>query len=118
MLEETLRFMEENRNKPMFIFFSTNLPHGPVDIPPEENTYAGSPSIRQAYGNASGTNRECAGAAEEYASMVDKLDRQVGAIVDQVRKLGLDKRTIIIFSSDNGHELYYRTDKDRGRGPD
>lgn len=28
--------------------------------------------------------------------MVDKLDRQVGAIVDQVRKLGLDKRTIII----------------------
>ena len=114
MLAETLRFMEENRNKPMFIFFSTNLPHGPVDIPPEENTYAGSPSIRQAYGNASGTNRECAGAAEEYASMVDKLDRQVGAIVDQVRKLGLDKRTIIIFSSDNGHELYYR----RGRvGP-
>lgn len=49
--------------------------------------------------------------------MVDKLDRQVGAIVDQVRKLGLDKRTIIIFSSDNGHELYYRTDKGRGRGP-
>ena len=95
----------------------TNLPHGPVDIPPEENTYAGSPSIRQAYGNASGTNRECAGAAEEYASMVDKLDRQVGAIVDQVRKLDLDKRTIIIFSSDNGHELYYRTDKGRGRGP-
>ena len=118
MLEETLRFMEENRNRPMFIFFSTNLPHGPVDIPPEENTYAGSPAIRQAYGNASGTNRECAGAAEEYASMVDKLDRQVGAIVDQVRKLGLDKRTIIIFSSDNGHELYYRTDKGRGRGPD
>lgn len=35
-----------------------------------------------------------------------------------VDKLGLDKRTIIIFSSDNGHELYYRTDKDRGRGPD
>ena len=118
MLAETLRFMEENRNRPMFIFFSTNLPHGPVDIPPEENTYAGSPAIRQAYGNASGTNRECAGAAEEYASMVDKLDRQVGAIVDQVRKLGLDKRTIIIFSSDNGHELYYRTDKGRGRGPD
>ena len=118
MLEETLRFMEENRNRPMFIFFSTNLPHGPVDIPPEENTYAGSPAIRQAYDNASGTNRECAGAAEEYASMVDKLDRQVGAIVDQVRRLGLDKRTIIIFSSDNGHELYYRTDKGRGRGPD
>lgn len=116
MLEETLRFMEENRNRPMFIFFSTNLPHGPVDIPPAENAYAHHPAIHQAYANASGGNRECAGAAEEYASMVDKLDRQVGAIVAQVHKLGLDKRTIIIFSSDNGHELYYRTDKGRGRG--
>ena len=48
--------------------------------------------------------------------MVDKLDRQVGAILAQVHKLGLEKRTIIVFSSDNGHELYYRTDKERGRG--
>lgn len=116
MLAETLKFMEENRNRPMFILFSTNLPHGPVDIPPAENKYAGHPAIRQAYAGAAGGNRECAGAAEEYASMVDKLDRQVGAILAQVHKLGLEKRTIIVFSSDNGHELYYRTDKERGRG--
>lgn len=116
MLRETLEFMKKNRNRPMFIFFSTNLPHGPVDIPPAENTYAGHPEIRKAYADASGPNRECAGAAEEYASMVGKLDKQVGAIVAQVRRLGLEKRTIIIFASDNGHELYYRTDKSRGRG--
>ena len=118
MLEETLQFMEENRSRPMFIFFSTNLPHGPVDIPPTENTYARHPAIYKAYAGASDGNRECSGAAEEYASMVDKLDKQVGAIVAQVRKLGLQKRTLIIFASDNGHELYYRTDKDRGRGLD
>lgn len=118
LLEETLRFMQENRNRPMFIFFSTNLPHGPVDIPPAENTYARHPAIHQAYAGASGANKECAEAAEEYASMVDKLDKQVGAIVAQVRKLGLEKRTLIIFASDNGHELYYRTDKSRGRGLD
>lgn len=116
MLRETLAFMEENRNRPMFIFFSTNLPHGPVDIPPAENTYAGNAAIRKAYAEASGRNRECAEAAEEYASMVDKLDRQVGAIMAQVRRLGLEKRTMIVFTSDNGHELYYRTDKERGRG--
>lgn len=116
MLRETLEFMEKNRNRPMFIFFSTNLPHGPVDIPPAENTYTGHPEIRKAYADASGPNRECAGAAEEYASMEGKLDKQVGAIVAQVRKLGLEKRTMIIFASDNGHELYYRTDKNRGRG--
>lgn len=115
MLEETLSFMEENRKKPMFIFFSTNLPHGPVDIPPAENAYAGNPEIRKAYANAFGGNKECGAAAEEYASMVAKLDRQVGAIVAQVYKLVLEKRTMIIFTSDNGHEIYYRTDKGRGR---
>ncbi|WP_295875600.1 sulfatase-like hydrolase/transferase [uncultured Akkermansia sp.] len=118
MLRETLKFMEKNRKKPMFIFFSTNLPHGPVDIPPAENIYARNPEIRKAYTNASGGNKECGAAAEEYASMVDKLDRQVEAIVAQVHKLGLEKRTMIIFASDNGHEIYYRTDKGRGRSLD
>ncbi len=118
LLKETLLFMEENRDKPLFVFFSTNLPHGPVDIPPSENVYSGNGAIQKGYGDARGGNAECASAAEEYASMVHKLDRQVGAIVDKVRELGLEKKTVIIFASDNGHELYYRTDKGRGRSLD
>lgn len=89
-----------------------------MDIPPAENIYARNPEIRKAYTNASGGNKECGAAEEEYASMVDKLDRQVEAIVAQVHKLGLEKRTMIIFASDNGHEIYYRTDKGRGRSLD
>ena len=116
MLRETLKFMEENRKKPMFIFFSTNLPHGPVDILPAENVYAGNPEIRKAYATASGGNKECGAAAEESASMVDKLDRQVGAIVAQVHKLGLEKHTMIIFASDNWHDIFNLTDKGRGLG--
>ncbi len=116
MLKEALNFMEENRDKPMFLFFSTNLPHGPVDIPPHENIYRNNPAIRAAYAKASGNNRECASAAEEYASMVAKLDSQVGALVTKAQELGIAKNTIFVFSADNGHEIYYRTDKGRGRG--
>ncbi len=116
MLAETLDFMKKYRDKPMFIFFSTNLPHGPVDLPPSGNVYGKNNAIHKGYASATGGNKECAEAAEEYATMVDKLDKQVGAIVEQVQKLGLQKRTIIIFGSDNGHEIYYRTDKGRGRG--
>lgn len=115
MLGEALQFMEDNKEKPMFLYFSTNLPHGPVDIPPHENIYRNNPTIRAAYTNASGNNKECAAAAEEYASMVSKLDAQVGALVDKARQLGISGKTIFIFSSDNGHELYYRTDKGKGR---
>ena len=116
MLKEALNFMEANRRKPIFLFFSTNLPHGPVDIPPHENIYRDNTVIRDAYASASGNNRECAAAAEEYASMVAKLDNQVGALVNKAKQLGIADHTIFIFAADNGHEIYYRTDKGRGRG--
>lgn len=39
--------------------------------------------------------------------MIKLLDDQVGMIMEEVRKAGIENRTIIIFSSDNGHEIYY-----------
>src|SRR5690606_8905765 len=40
--------------------------------------------------------------SKNYAAMISRLDRDVGAIVDRVKALGLEKNTIIIFTSDNG----------------
>ena len=37
-----------------------------------------------------------------YAAMVTRMDREVGRILDLVRDLGLDERTIVVFASDNG----------------
>ena len=115
MLAEALAFLKENQRKPMFLMFTTNLPHGPVDIPPAENIYRNNSAIRRGYAKATGNNQECAQAAEEYASMVAKLDNQVGAIVQCVQQLGLSRKTIFIFAADNGHELYYRTASDKMR---
>jgi arylsulfatase A-like enzyme len=69
------------------------LPHGPVSIPETD------PEIAQ-NGNLSQVEKE-------YASMVKLLDRQVGAILSEIRTLGLEENTIIVFSSDCGHEIYY-----------
>jgi len=44
---------------------------------------------------------------KEYASMVKMLDDHVGMIVMKLKELGIYNNTIIIFTSDNGHELYY-----------
>jgi arylsulfatase A-like enzyme len=43
---------------------------------------------------------------KEYASMILKLDGTVGIILDELERLGIDDRTMIIFCSDNGHEVY------------
>ena len=39
--------------------------------------------------------------------MVKLLDDNVGLIMNELRNLGLDKNTIIVFAADNGHETYY-----------
>jgi arylsulfatase A-like enzyme len=40
--------------------------------------------------------------------MVLRLDRTVGMLLDEVKRLGIDDNTMFIFSSDNGHSVYYR----------
>jgi arylsulfatase len=37
-----------------------------------------------------------------YAAMVSRMDREVGRIVELIKELALDERTIFVFSSDNG----------------
>lgn len=46
-------------------------------------------------------------AEKKYASMVKMLDDHVGLILAELKLLELDDNTIVLFSSDNGHELYY-----------
>lgn len=92
-LEKIRSFIRENQDKPFFLFHPTQLPHGPVAVPSVHPEVAGDPEL---------TPME-----KEYASMVKMLDEHVGAILDELRRLGLDKRTIVVFAADNGHEIYY-----------
>ena len=92
-MEKILTFIRENKDKPFFLFHPTQLPHGPVSIPRVHPEVENNPNLTPI--------------EKEYASMVKMLDEQVGIIMGELRRLGLDKHTIVIFSSDNGHEIYY-----------
>ena len=39
---------------------------------------------------------------EVYAAMIDRMDREIGRIIDQLKKMGCYDNTIILFTSDNG----------------
>jgi arylsulfatase A-like enzyme len=73
--------------------FSTQLLHGPVSIPEID------PEIAQ--------NSHLSQVEKEYASMVKLLDRQIGAILSEIKTLGLEENTIVVFSSNCGHEIHY-----------
>ena len=85
-----------------FLYHPTQLPHGPVSVP---EVY---PEIQN--------NFQLTPIEKEYASMVKKLDIHVRLILQELRKQGLEKNTIVVFSSDNGHEIYY-SQKGRAEKP-
>lgn len=92
-LEKILAFINTHRNEPFFLYHPTQLPHGPVAIP------AMHPELEK--------NSRLTPIEKEYASMVKMLDDQVGIIMAELERLGIDKNTMIVFASDNGHEIYY-----------
>lgn len=103
MIEQALEFIEENKDGPFFLYFPSTIPHVALQIPDEElKPYLGkweeTPFTREkGYGY---TPQQTPRAA--YAAMISRLDKDVGRIMAQLEKLGLDDSTLVMFSSDNG----------------
>ncbi len=91
-IKDILAYIRENKDEAFFLYHPTQLPHGPVAIPELHPDYA---------------DQDWSLAEKKYASMVRMLDDHVGLIMTELKALGLDDKTVVAFTSDNGHELYY-----------
>jgi arylsulfatase A-like enzyme len=80
---EALKFMEQHRDSPFFLYLAHAMPHKPFDA---SDKFKGK-SQRGLYGDS-----------------VEELDDSTGQILQKLRTLGLAERTLVIFTSDNGPE--------------
>jgi len=86
-----LEFIEQNQDKPFFLYLSHNTVHIPLEAPAElVDKYKNKPKP------ATGVNNPT------YAAMVEHLDSSTGRVLDKLDELGLRDDTIVIFFSDNG----------------
>ena len=103
--DRALRFIEQNNpndtGEPFFLYFATQLPHGPV-IVDEMGGMMHPDSVNQL--------------SREWAAMVIQLDEFVGELIRDLKSKGLYDNTIIFFASDNGYSMCGYTE--RGNGPD
>ncbi|GHE33946.1 arylsulfatase [Sphingobacterium griseoflavum] len=107
---EALAFIEEHKAKPFFLFLPHTLPHAELVVPDDSifQSYVGKFPEEPYVGSDYGPNAKSGGYASQnypratFASMVARLDRYVGEVVDKLKALGLDKNTMIVFTSDNG----------------
>ncbi len=112
--DEALKFIEHNKDNPFFLFVPSLIPHAELIVPDDsifqryKGKYPETPYINTRKGADYGPDLDVIlYASQEYpratfAAMVARLDMHVGQIVDKVKELGLEERTIIMFTSDNG----------------
>jgi arylsulfatase A len=87
--DESLRFIRENRERPFFLFCAWTVPHGPYFV---NNV----PGVEK-YAETGWKDAE-----KVYATMVDRLDADVGRVMALLKELKLDDNTLVLFASDNG----------------
>ncbi len=79
--EEAVKFIDESAAAPFFLYVAYSYPHDPP---------TGSPRFR----GHSGLGRQ--------GDAIEEIDWSVGEILDAVRRNGLDRDTLIFFTSDHG----------------
>ena len=85
--EEAVRFITEHRDGPFFLYLAHSLPHIPL-----------ARSDRFVGHSAGGI----------YGDVIEELDWSVGEILDALRSTGVDRNTLVLFTSDNGPWLPFR----------
>lgn len=96
MTEAALGFIRRHRDEPFLLHVHWTIPHANN----EGGRATGNGMEVPDYGEYA--KRDWPNTEKGFASMVTRMDGDVGRIVDLVRELKIEKNTLIIFTSDNG----------------
>ncbi len=87
LTRESISFIERQKEKPFFLYLAYNSPHSPLQAPNE---------YMKKFEHIKDVQRRV------FAAMVSNLDDNVGKLLFTLRKLNLERDTLIYFYSDNG----------------
>jgi arylsulfatase A-like enzyme len=104
--EQALQFVRDNKDRPFFLYYPTTVPHLALQVPQDSlDQFAGKYPETPYTGDKNYLPHRQPRAA--YAAMITRMDRDIGRLLDLLKTLNLDERTIVVFTSDNG-PLYDR----------
>jgi arylsulfatase A len=79
--ERGLKFIDDNSTKPFFLMLALTAPHVPLRPNPDHAGHS---------------------KAADYGDVVEEIDANVGAMMQKLKSLGIDRDTLVILTSDNG----------------
>ncbi len=79
--KEAVKFITANKDKPFFLYLAHNMPHVPL-----------------------GASKAFRGKSKRglYGDVIEELDWSAGQVLKMLKDLGIDKDTLVLFTSDNG----------------
>jgi arylsulfatase A-like enzyme len=84
--EKALEYIKANQDTNFFMYLPFTIPHGPFEVPD-----------LGIYENLNWEKNH-----KIQAAMITRMDKDVGRIMDLLKQLGIDEKTIVFFTSDNG----------------
>lgn len=101
LTEEALQFVRDRRDRPFFLYLPYTIPHVALQVPDDSLAeYRGIWPDPPYVGGKGYFPHPTPRAA--YAAMITRMDRDIGRLLALLAELGLDERTIVFFTSDNG----------------
>jgi arylsulfatase A-like enzyme len=95
--DEAIRFIEQqHRLNPFFLYFATTVPHANNEKTRVDRNGNEIPSD-EPY-----TNEPWPQTEKNKAAMITRMDADIGRLLAKLTELGLDEKTLVIFTSDNG----------------
>ena len=94
--EEALEWIGQvSDQRPFFLYLALTTPHADLKCPPDSIE-----AVKRRHPEL--TAPGVAPSSLVFAAMMHRLDRDVGRLMARLKELGIDDRTLVIFSSDNG----------------
>ncbi len=95
---------QQSQQKPFFLMLSYTIPHMAITVPDD----AKQPYLELNWPKrplpTDGHYKHDSEGNVSYAGMVSRMDRDIGQLIAQLKQQGLADNTVVIFTSDNGHE--------------
>jgi arylsulfatase A-like enzyme len=99
--DEAAGFIRRHKDNPFLLYVAFNAPHGPMHA---------KPGHLEKFKRITGKTRRT------YAGMVFSMDENIGKILSELQKHGLEEDTLIFFLSDNGGPFNIAADNGGLRG--
>lgn len=97
--DKALAFIEKHKQSPFLVYLPFNTPHSPMQVPDEDwQRFKDKPLTMQ----AADPTKENHTFTRAALAMCENIDWNVGRMMQQLRRLGLEENTIVLYFNDNG----------------